>query len=139
MSDDSILRLDPELAAITVLIPEIDLTEIVAARELEARLMAQGRSPLEVMNISNDRQPLESGSDLLTVSGRIINPTGTSQPVPPLRAELLDASKSKVIHSWMISPPVDSLSPNESSTFHSAEMGVPEGGKFLRVRLSTEG
>ena len=101
--------------------------------------LAQGRSPLKVMNTSNDRQSLESGGDLLTVSGRIINPTGTSQPVPPLRAELLDASKSKVIHSWMISPPVDSLSPNESSTFHSAEMGVPEGGKFLRVRLSTEG
>lgn len=101
--------------------------------------LAQGRSPLEVMNISNDRQPLESGSDLLTVSGRIINPTGTSQPVPPLRAELLDATKSKVIHSWMISPPIDTLSPNESSTFHSAEMGVPEGGKFLRVRLSTAG
>ena len=101
--------------------------------------LAQGRSPLEVMNISNDRQPLESGSDLLTVSGRIINPTGTSQPVPPLRAELLDETKSKVIHSWMISPPIDTLSPNESSTFHSAEMGVPEGGKFLRVRLSTAG
>ena len=65
--------------------------------------------------------------------------TGTSQPVPPLRAELLDESKTKVIHSWMISPPVDTLSPNESSTFHSAEMGVPEGGKFLRVRLSTAG
>lgn len=101
--------------------------------------LAQGSSPLEVMNTSNERQRLESGSDLLTVSGRIINPTGTSQPVPPLRAELLDESKTKVIHSWMISPPVDTLSPNESSTFHSAEMGVPEGGKFLRVRLSTAG
>ncbi len=101
--------------------------------------LAHGASPLKVMNTSNDRQSLESGGDLLTVSGRIINPTGTSQPVPPLRAELLDESKSKVIHSWMISPPVDTLSPNESSTFHSAEMGVPEGGKFLRVRLSTEG
>ncbi len=101
--------------------------------------LARGSSPLKVMNTSNDRQSLESGGDLLTVSGRIINPTRTSQPVPPLRAELLDESKSKVIHSWMISPPVDTLSPNESSTFHSAEMGVPEGGKFLRVRLSTEG
>lgn len=101
--------------------------------------LAQGSSPLEVMNTSNERQKLESGNDLLTVSGRIINPTGTSQPVPPLRAELLDESKTRVIHSWMISPPVDTLSPNESSTFHSAEMGVPEGGKFLRVRLSTAG
>jgi predicted Zn finger-like uncharacterized protein len=101
--------------------------------------LAQRGSPLEVMAINNDRQPLASGNDLFTVSGRIINPTGTSQPVPPLRAELLDASKRKVIHSWMISPPVDTLSPNESRVFHSAEMDVPEGGKFIRVRLSTAG
>ncbi len=99
--------------------------------------LAQGGSPLEVMAINNDRQPLASGNDLFTVSGRIINPTGTSQPVPPLRAELLDDSKTKVIHSWMISPPVATLSPNESRVFHSAEMDVPEGGKFIRVRLAT--
>lgn len=101
--------------------------------------LARGSSPLEVMSISNSRQELASGNDLLTVSGRIINPTTTSQPVPPLRAELLDTSKTKVIHSWMISPPVDTLEPSESRTFHSAEMDVPEGGEFVRVRLSTDG
>jgi predicted Zn finger-like uncharacterized protein len=101
--------------------------------------LTQGQSPLEVMSINNSRQALASGNDLFTISGRIINPTSTAQPVPPLRAELLDESKSKVIHSWMISPPVDTLPPNESRTFHSAEMDVPEGGKFLRVRLSTRG
>ncbi len=62
--------------------------------------LAQGGSPLEVMAINNDRQPLASGNDQFTVSGRIINPTSTSQPVPPLRAELLDESKKNVIHSW---------------------------------------
>ncbi len=101
--------------------------------------LTQGGSPLEVMAINNNRQPLASGNDLFTVSGRIINPTATSQPVPPLRAELLDESKTKVLHSWMISPPVDTLSPNESRVFHSAEMDVPDGGKFIRVRLATSG
>jgi predicted Zn finger-like uncharacterized protein len=95
-----------------------------------------GATPLMVMNLSNDRQQLESGNSLFTVSGRIINPTDAAQRVPPLRAELLDSSKSKVVYSWTISPPVAVLSANDSMPFHSAEMGVPEGGRYIRVRLA---
>lgn len=99
-------------------------------------MVSDGATPLMVMNLSNDRQQLESGNNLFTVSGRIINPTGAAQPVPPLRAELLDSSKSKVVYSWTISPPVAVLSANDSMPFHSAEMGVPEGGRYIRVRLA---
>ncbi len=35
-----------------------------------------------------DRQRLESGNELLTVTGRVINPTGKEQDVPPLQAQL---------------------------------------------------
>ena len=96
-----------------------------------------GATPLMVMNLSNDRQQVEpDGGSLFTVSGRIINPTDDAQPVPPIRAELLDSSKSKVVYSWTISPPVAVLPPNDSMPFHSAEMGVPEGGRYIRVRLA---
>ena len=99
-------------------------------------LVQGGATPLMVMNLSNDRQQLESGNSLFTVSGRIINPTDDAQPVPPIRAELLDSSKSKVVYSWTISPPVTVLSANDSMPFHSAEMGVPDGGRYIRVRLA---
>lgn len=43
---DPRLRLDPELAAISVLIPDVDLGDIAGARDLEVRLSKQGRNPL---------------------------------------------------------------------------------------------
>lgn len=111
----------------------------LAPDSLRQRLgMAQGgATPLMVMNLSNDRQQVEpDGGSLFTVSGRIINPTDDAQPVPPIRAELLDQSKSRVVYSWTISPPVAVLPPNDSMPFHSAEMGVPDGGRYIRVRLA---
>jgi acetyl esterase len=61
---DPRLRLDPELAAITVLIPDVDLTEIVSARELETRLMAQGRNPLPGVVTTNTTAPRRDGGDI---------------------------------------------------------------------------
>ena len=66
---------------------------------------------------------------------RIVNSTDDRQPVPPLHAELLDASRKNVIYSWTISPPTASLDLNKSASFNSAEVDVPEGGKHIRVRL----
>ena len=47
-------------------------------------LSAGGASPLALVTTHMDRQRLESGNELLTVTGRVINPTGQEQPVPPL-------------------------------------------------------
>lgn len=38
-------KLDPELAAITVMIPKLDLQDVVSARQLEERLIDDGRAP----------------------------------------------------------------------------------------------
>ncbi|MDR7188213.1 acetyl esterase/lipase [Microbacterium sp. BE35] len=43
---DSQLRLDPELAAIAVLLPNFDLSDAPGSRVLEELLLAQGRKPL---------------------------------------------------------------------------------------------
>ena len=99
----------------------------------------RGGTPLQVMGLSQDRQRLASGNDLFTVSGRIVNPTGESQRVPPLQAELLADNKQTVIYRWTIAPPAETLLPNDSKVFHSAEMGVPDGGKYLRLRLVSVG
>ena len=101
-------------------------------------LAGSGGSQLEIMVTNSDRQRLASGNELFAVSGRVINPTNESQRVPPLKAELLDASKQRVVYSWTIEPPAATLAPGASASFNSAEVDVPEGGSHLRVRLDGE-
>jgi predicted Zn finger-like uncharacterized protein len=109
----------------------------LAPAELRARagLASAKESQLYAVVNTGDYQRLASGNNLFTVSGRIVNSTDSRQPVPPIRAELLDATKQKVIHSWTISPPAGSLDINKSASFNSAEVDVPEGGEFIRIRL----
>lgn len=79
-----------------------------------------------------ERRLLESGNELLAISGRIVNPTGTVQPVPRIRAELRDG-QGRVVYSWAISAPVPELQPGQSATFNSAEVDVPRGAKALNL------
>ena len=94
-----------------------------------------GENGLEVMVTNSDRQRLASGNELFAVSGRVINPTDREQTVPPLTAELLDATRQRVVYSWTIEPPAATLAPGASASFNSAEVDVPEGGSHLRVTL----
>ena len=102
--------------------------------ELGSGIALPGRSttPLK-LEYAAENGTLASGNALLTVTGRITNPTGSVQRVPQLRAEVRDPS-GKVVHSWSISPPVSELQPGQSAIFNSAEMDVPTGeGRTLRV------
>lgn len=98
-------------------------------------LANEGATPLQVMVTNSDRQQLASGNELFAVSGRVINPTDEAQTVPPLRAELLDATRERVVYSWTIAPPAPTLGPGASASFNSAEVDVPQGGSHLRVSL----
>jgi hypothetical protein len=95
-----------------------------------------GASPLALVTTHMDRQKLESGNELLTVSGRVINPTAKEQPVPPLQAQL-KTKAGKVIYSWSIPPPALSLPPGGSASFNSAELKVPAGGDELTITLGS--
>jgi predicted Zn finger-like uncharacterized protein len=97
-------------------------------------LAGMGATPLALVTTHMDRQRLESGNELLTVTGRVINPTGKSQPVPPLQAQL-KTKAGKVVYSWTIAPPAPSLAPGESKSFNSAEVSVPPGGEELTITL----
>lgn len=101
---------------------------------LKARLglAAAGTSPLALGTTHMDRQKLESGNELLTVTGRVINPTTREQDVPPLQAQLLNHG-GKVVYSWTIAPPARSLPAGASASFNSAEVNVPPGGNELRI------
>mgnify|MGYP002777039802 CR=1 FL=1 len=113
----------------------------LAPAQIKARLgIAQAESPLEAMVLAQDLQRIEpNGGELFTVRGKIVNPTGRSQRVPALQAELLAANKQTVIYRWTIDPPADRLEANDSAMFQSARMDVPQGGEYLRLRLVSAG
>ncbi len=108
----------------------------VAPPEWKARLGvgSAGESPLALVTTHMDRQRLESGNELLTVTGRVINPTNKAQQVPPLQAQLRTRT-GRVVYSWTIAPPAQTLAPGASASFNSAEVNVPPGGDELTITL----
>lgn len=89
-------------------------------------------TPLRIVDEKTARSQMESGNELLTVTGRITNPSQQVQPVPTIRAELRDA-QGRTIYGWMISPPVPRLQPGQSATFNSAEVDVPQGARAVHL------
>jgi predicted Zn finger-like uncharacterized protein len=109
----------------------------LAPPEWKARagIAQAGLTPLQLMITTSDRQSLQSGNELVAISGRVINPTDREQQVPPIRAELRDRQSKKLVHRWTIAPPARVLAPRSSASFNSAEVDVPKGGDELTVTL----
>jgi predicted Zn finger-like uncharacterized protein len=104
--------------------------------EWKSRLgLAETTTPLQLSNPPHvERRPLASGQDLLTVAGRVINPTDKAHPVPPIYAELYDHG-GKLVYRWTIAPPTQVLAPGASASFNSAEVNVPAGAEELTISL----
>jgi predicted Zn finger-like uncharacterized protein len=98
---------------------------------VDIALPGRGATPLK-LEFQAENRTLASGNALLTVTGRITNPTQSVQRVPQLRAEVRD-SAGKAVYSWSISPPVSELQPGQSATFNSAETDVPANGTKLHL------
>ena len=109
----------------------------LAPPEWKARAgIAQAEAtPLQLMITTRERQTLQSGNELILISGRVINPTDRDQQVPPIQAELRDQETKKIVHRWTIAPPARVLAPGTSASFNSAEVDVPEGGELLTITL----
>ncbi|HLL58498.1 MAG TPA: FxLYD domain-containing protein, partial [Allosphingosinicella sp.] len=82
-----------------------------------------------------DRSTLESGNELLTVYGRVVNEGEKAQRVPQIKAELVDA-QGRVVYGWPISAPVAELQPGASTNFNSAVMDVPRGARKVRLNFA---
>ena len=109
----------------------------LAPPEWKARagLAEAGSTPLQLMITTRERQTLQSGNELILISGRVINPTDSEQQVPPIKAELRDQETQKIVHRWTIAPPARVLAPGSSASFNSAEVDVPQGGELLTITL----
>ncbi|HVL78348.1 MAG TPA: zinc-ribbon domain-containing protein [Sphingomicrobium sp.] len=97
-------------------------------------LASAGETSLELMVTHRDRSKLASGHELLTVGGRVINPTEQAQPVPPIHAQL-HSKNGELIYNWTIAPPARTLPPGGSASFNSTEVNVPPGGDDLTITL----
>jgi predicted Zn finger-like uncharacterized protein len=102
-----------------------------------AGIAQAGATPLQLMITTSDRQALQSGNELVAISGRVINPTDREQNVPPILAELRDKQTNQLVHKWTIAPPARVLAPRSSASFNSAEVDVPKGGDELTVTLGS--
>jgi predicted Zn finger-like uncharacterized protein len=131
-------KLLPILIVVLIIIAAAAAFWFLAPPEWKARigLAGAGMSPLALVTTHMDRQRLESGNELLTVSGRVINPTTKEQTVPPLQAQLR-AKGGKLVYSWTIAPPARTLPPGASASFNSAEVNVPPGGDELTITVGS--
>jgi predicted Zn finger-like uncharacterized protein len=98
---------------------------------------AAGATSLGITGEGRRRQ-LGSGNVLLTITGRISNPTDQVQPVPQIRAELRD-SEGRVVHSSSIAPPVDRLAPRQSASINAAVVDPPAGARNLVLNFGPPG
>lgn len=82
-----------------------------------------------------ERRELPSGNELFALTGRVVNPTDTTQRVPDILAELRDA-QGRVVYGWTITPPRRTIEARGKIEFDSAEIDVPRGSKKLNLSFS---
>lgn len=79
-----------------------------------------------------DRRTLPDGTEYFAASGTIINPTTTDQSVPPMLVILRDAG-GRIVYSWKMKAPAQSLAPGAKINFNEAKLDVPRAASQLEV------
>lgn len=92
-------------------------------------------TPLRFTDKAIARRNLASGNELFAVSGKVVNPTTTTQRVPDIRAELRDAG-GRIVYSWTITPQVRTLGPSRALDFNSGKLDVPASSRILELSFS---
>ena len=93
-------------------------------------------TPLKLVTKPVDRHTF-NGNEIFAVSGTVLNPTDTRQPIPDIRADLRDAQK-RIVFSWMIRPEATTLAPKAQIQFNSAKIDVPVNAQELVLSFSGE-
>jgi predicted Zn finger-like uncharacterized protein len=92
-------------------------------------------TPLRFTERAIERRYLSSGNELFVVSGKVSNPSGNTQPIPDIRAELRDP-QGRIVYSWTITPEMRELAPNASVAFSSGKLDVPANSKQLDLSFA---
>jgi predicted Zn finger-like uncharacterized protein len=94
-------------------------------------------SPLRLVDNPIERREMANGSELFAVSGKVLNPSGSVQRVPDIRADLRDA-QNRIVFSWTIIPQQRSLGAKSAIDFNSAKLDVPANSKRLELSFAGE-
>lgn len=76
------------------------------------------------------------GRNVLTINGRIDNPTGVELPVPPLHAELRDINGT-LLASWTSPAPLETLPGGASISFDTAAVNVDPSAVTVNLSFAT--
>lgn len=95
-------------------------------------------SPLRLIDNPIERREMANGSELFAVSGKVLNPSGSAQRVPDIRADLRDAN-NRIVFSWTIIPQQRSLGAKSAIDFNSAKLDVPATSKRLELSFAGDG
>lgn len=130
------------MAAIAALVMIAALAALVlfAPTGLAGRFgLGPAPSPLTIqVTRKPERRATLNGSELLAVTGRVLNPTDDYQPVPDIRAELRDG-QGRAVYSWTITRPARQLPPGGVAEFDTAAVDVPQGAKALNLSFVENG
>lgn len=118
------------VAALAYFGPPAITARLGLASEAKVPLIIEATRPPE-------RRTIPSGNELFSVTGRIINPTGQTQPVPDIHANLLDA-QDRIVYAWTIARPVASLPPGGTVSFSGATLDVPKNARNLDLSLAAK-
>jgi predicted Zn finger-like uncharacterized protein len=122
------------LAAGLLMVGAVVALQVFGLPEVFQRIVRLPVRDSSALTITGQVEPtrLESGQDMLTLRGEIVNRSDEAQRIPQIRAELRDA-QDRVVHAWQIAPPAPEIGPRGRIRFDSAERGVPRGGRNLTL------
>jgi predicted Zn finger-like uncharacterized protein len=122
------------LAAGLLMVGAVVALQVFGLPEAVQRIWRLPVGSASALAITGQVEPtrLESGQDMLTLRGEIVNRSDEAQRIPQIRAELRDA-QDRVVHAWQIAPPAPEIGPRGRIRFDSAERGVPRGGRNLTL------
>ncbi|MDF8332073.1 MJ0042-type zinc finger domain-containing protein [Novosphingobium cyanobacteriorum] len=84
-----------------------------------------------------DRRTLPNGTEYFGASGTVTNVGKDVRDVPPILIVLRDA-QNRVVYTWDVAPPKDSLKPGESVSVNEAVTDVPKSAKFAEIGWKPE-
>jgi predicted Zn finger-like uncharacterized protein len=79
-----------------------------------------------------DRRQLPNGTEYFGASGTVTNVGKDVRDVPPILIVLRDAS-DRIVYTWDVTPPRQSLAPGESVTINEAVTDVPKSAKVAEI------
>lgn len=94
-------------------------------------------TPLLFTDKNVELRAMPNGSEVLAISGKVMNPSATSQHVPDIRVELRDDSE-RLVYSWRITPQARTLAPKAAIDFDGATVDMPPNAKVVQLSFATE-